>query len=339
MSEKSFMLQETEESSAAVARLLEREGGALRALGQRIRERAPGVVTTAARGSSDHAATYFKYALEILAGIPVASIGPSVASVYEARLRLDNAVHVTVSQSGASPDIVALQAAARTGGALTVAFVNVADSPVGREADVVIPLHAGTERSVASTKSFVASCVGLLSLAAAIGERTDIETATARLPAVLGEADTDVEALADRLAGAHSVYTAGRGPGFAIALEAALKMKETSALHAEAYSLAELMHGPARLAGADLPVIGFVPDDAARTNNLAALERLAGMGSPIIRVGADADAALRVASTGSGLVDPIAMVASHYRLAEAVSRKRGHNPDAPANLRKVTETV
>lgn len=333
------MLAETGEASGAVQRLLETEGAALRNLGQRIRERGPAVVTTAARGSSDHAATYFKYMLEILAGIPVASIGPSIASVYQSPLRLENAVHVTVSQSGASPDIVAMQAAARAGGALTVAFLNVADSPVGREADVVIPLHAGAERSVAATKSFIASCAGLGALAAAIADNASAANALARLPDALAETQSDVSALAEQLVGAHSLYTGGRGPGLAMALEAALKAKETAALHAEAFSLAELMHGPARLAGEDLPVIAFVPDDAARANNLAALERLAGMGSPIIRLGSGEDADLRVSKTGDGLVDPLVMVAAYYRLVEAVSRARGHNPDAPQNLSKVTQTV
>lgn len=339
MGQTSLMLQETGEAGDAVARLLAREGEAIAALAARVRALAPAVITTAARGSSDHAATYFKYVFEILTGIPVASIGPSIASVYQTPLKLRNGVHVTVSQSGASPDIVALQAAARAGGALTVAFVNVADSPLAQEADVVLPLHAGAERSVAATKSFIASCAGLAAFAAAFAENSAMTSALCALPGVLGAVGDADAPVVDLLAGASSVYMAGRGPGFAIALEAALKAKETAALHAEAFSLAELMHGPARLAGRDLPVVAFVPSDQGRANALEALGRLREMGSPLARIGDLDDASIRVPSTGDGLVDPIAMIGAYYRLIEAVAAARGHDPDAPRNLSKVTETV
>ncbi len=162
-----LMERETLEAPDAVARLLDREGAAIAALGRRLAERAPPVVVTCARGSSDHAASYLKYLLEIGVGIPVASIGPSVASVYGARLRLRGAVLVAVSQSGRSPDLLALEAAAREAGALTVALVNDAASPLASGADIVIPLEAGPERSVAATKSFIASVAALAALVAA----------------------------------------------------------------------------------------------------------------------------------------------------------------------------
>jgi glutamine---fructose-6-phosphate transaminase (isomerizing) len=154
-----LMRREADEAPEVVARLLANAAPALADLGRRM----AGVrlVTTAARGSSDHAATVFKYLMELGTGVPVASIGPSIASVYGRPLRLDGALHITISQSGASPDIVALQAAAKAGGALTLAVVNVADSPVAQAADIVIALGAGAERSVAATKSFIASVAAL----------------------------------------------------------------------------------------------------------------------------------------------------------------------------------
>jgi glucosamine--fructose-6-phosphate aminotransferase (isomerizing) len=160
------MLQETEQSPAVVAKLLAAEVGTFAEIG-RLFEKSPTMITTAARGSSDHAATFFKYLMEIATGIPVASIGPSVASVYGAKLKLEGGLHFTVSQSGASPDIIAVQDAAKRGGATTVAVVNVTDSPLAKGADIVLSLHAGEEKSVAATKSFIASVAALSGVVAA----------------------------------------------------------------------------------------------------------------------------------------------------------------------------
>jgi glucosamine--fructose-6-phosphate aminotransferase (isomerizing) len=336
------MARETEESAAAVDRLLTRESKSIADLAARIAHRAPAVLTTSARGSSDHSATYFKYLFEICCGLPVASLGPSVVSVYGADLRLKGGVHLTVSQSGASPDIVALQSAARVGGSLTVAFLNVTDSPVGRDADIVIPLHAGEERSVAATKSFIAACAALAALTAGMSRDPELSSGLRALPSRLADVAPDFGPAAELLAASSSLYTAGRGPGFAMALEAALKAKETAALHAEAFSLAELMHGPARLAGSSLPVLAFLPHDAAFAANAASVARLAALASPIVTIGDPVDGSrchIPAASTGSGLLDPIIQIGVYYRLIEKVARLNGSDPDRPPNLRKVTQTI
>ncbi len=143
------------------------------------------MVTTAARGSSDHAATFFKYLFEITCGVPVASVGPSIASVYGASLHLKGGIHFTVSQSGASPDIVALQDAAKRGGATTIAVVNVTDSPLAKQADIVLGLNAGAEKSVAATKSFIASVAALSGVTAAISGKRDLHAALEKLPEAL----------------------------------------------------------------------------------------------------------------------------------------------------------
>jgi len=335
----SLMRAEADEAPAVVARLLADAAPALADLGRRM----AGVrlVTTAARGSSDHAATVFKYLMELGTGVPVASIGPSIASVYGRPLRLDGALHVTISQSGASPDIVALQAAAKAGGALTLAVVNVEDSPVAQAADIVIPLGAGAERSVAATKSFIASVAALAGVAVAAGAGNGLAQGLARLPQALADTGAGSDAAAALLTGAGSAYVAGRGPGYGIAQEAALKAKETAAIHAEAFSLAELMHGPARLVGAGFPVVGFVPDDAAFDGSAAALARLAAMGAPTLALSSRAlsGLVLPVPSTGCGWLDPLPALLVWYRLIEQVACARGHDPDRPANLRKVTETL
>ncbi|SMH28802.1 SIS domain-containing protein [Azospirillum agricola] len=339
---QSLMLTETNESPAVVAALLDREAAVFAEIARLFAARRATVVTTAARGSSDHAATFFKYLMEIRTGIPVASIGPSVASVYEAPLRLDGGVHVTVSQSGASPDIVALQAAARRGGAVAVAVVNVTDSPLAREADLVLALHAGAERSVAATKSFIATGAALAATVAAVSGDDALRKGVHALPkALAATAAVDSSGIADALAEATSFYTAGRGPGYAIALEAALKAKETAGIHAEAFSLAELMHGPLRLVGAGFPVVAFVPDDAAFDHSRQALERLTALGAIARPLSTKAlpGSGGTVPTTGFGLIDPLVSIACYYRMIEAVARRRGFDPDRPANLSKVTSTT
>ncbi len=339
---KSLMLQEAGEAPEVVATLLEKEKPAFAEIARLFSSARPAVVTTAARGSSDHAATFFKYLFEITCGVPVASIGPSIASVYNAPLHLNGGIHFTVSQSGASPDIVALQEAAKKGGATTIAVVNVTDSPLAKQADIVLGLNAGAEKSVAATKSFIASVAALGGVTAVIGGKSALQTSLEMLPAALAATSgIDTSEVEDVLLNASSLYTGGRGTAFAIALEAALKAKETSGLHAEAFSLAELMHGPMRLVQPGFPIIGFVPDDAAFDNNAKALERLQNLGATTVSFSTRPlpGINLQIPTTGNGLIDPLVSLLVYYRLIESVTRKKGFDPDKPANLLKVTETV
>lgn len=334
------MRAEAAEAAAAVRRLFGREEAAMRRAADLIAD-AAGPITAAARGSSDHAVTAFKYVCEILLGLPVASIGPSVASVYGARLKLAGGVHLTVSQSGASPDIVALQGAASRGGATTVALVNVADSPLAAAADHVVPLHAGEEKSVAATKSYIGSCAALFAIAAHAAGDDALLRGLARLPDALDALAPGMEdELAATLSGAESLYVTGRGPAFGIALEAALKAKETAGIHAEAFSVAELMHGPLQLVRPGFPVVVFVADDDSRDGALAAIERLRKLGGAVIPISTlDLPGGLRTPSTGHAFSDALVFALAWYRAAELAARLRGLDPDHPANLRKVTETV
>ncbi|WP_173934852.1 SIS domain-containing protein [Chelativorans sp. Marseille-P2723] len=340
----SLMFSETGEAAAAVARLFSREKQTLEEVGRLIAKGRPPFVTVSARGSSGHAASYFKYLLEIEAGIPVAAIGPSVASVYRARINLPGALHITISQSGASPDIVAMQEAAKRGGAVTVAVVNVTDSPVARGADIVLPIHAGEERSVAATKSFIASAAALAAFAQAATGSTSLAKGLKCLPEVLQEAcKADFEAVLPTLRKSGSLYMAGRGPGFAIAAEAALKAKETARLHAEAFSLAELMHGPMQLVSEGFSVLAFLPDDEALSSNRAALDLLEKTGAQLAIFSstgpAERKATVMVPSTGYGKLDPLPALAAYYRMIERLAREGGLDPDRPDKLKKVTETV
>jgi glucosamine--fructose-6-phosphate aminotransferase (isomerizing) len=328
----SLMELETREAPAAVARLLDRELPALRALGRRLADLAPPVLVTCARGSSDHAAMFLKYMLEIAAGIPVASMGPSIASVYGTAPRLAGAAVVSISQSGRSPDLVAFQAAARRSGALTIAIVNTEDSPVAQQADVTIPLHAGPERSVAATKSFIASAAAAAALVACWTGDEALLAAVQNLPATLDRAlACDWSPAEAALAAAPSCYMLGRGTSLAMACEAALKGKEVAARHAEAFSLAEVMHGPLRLVENGFPILAFVADDAAAHENRGALARLTEAGGRVFTPPAVA--------TGHPLLDPLAMMPPFYLMAERLARTLGFDPDRPANLKKVTQTT
>lgn len=336
------MLREIREIPAVAARQLA-EGSALyREEGERLRREAPRFLATCARGTSDQAVTYFKYLAESRLGIPVASIGPSIGSVYNARLDLKGVPFLTVSQSGGSPDLVSLQERAAAGGARTVALLNVTDSPVGHSAAAVLPLFAGPERAVAATKSFAASLIALASVAASwMGDRELIEGLAALPEALSAALECDWSAAALPLAASHSLFTIGRGPGLGVAGEAALKLKETCRLHAEAYSAAEVRHGPIALARDRFAALAFTNGDETDASVLDAVEKLSEAGARVFVAGPAPGRAeaLPVVTTRHSLLNPICRIASFYRFVEGLSVSLGENPDAPALLAKVTRTV
>lgn len=337
-----LMAAEIAETPAVIGRLLERQSAHFREIGDRLRAIDPAVIVTGARGSSDHAVAYFKYLAEIFVGIPVASVGPSVASIYRSPMRLNQAVLISVSQSGQSPDILALQAVARRAGTLSIAIVNDPESRLAHDADIVIDIAAGLERSVAATKTCVASAVALAALVAAWSRDASLVRALADLPAALDAAAiTDWQAAVPSFAAASSTYVLGRGPALPIASEAALKLKETSVLHAEAFSGAEVMHGPLQLLRTGFPVLAFRPDDAASEAMGKTIASIAEAGGRVFTAGARPGSAdwLETAGTGHWALDPLSMLVSFYRFAEMLSRARGYDPDSPAHLSKVTMTV
>ncbi|WP_185984268.1 SIS domain-containing protein [Aureimonas mangrovi] len=341
MSEQSLMAREIAEIPAATERFLERSAPRAHEIGTRLATLDPRVLVTVARGSSDHAATYWKYAAEIATGRPVASIGPSIVSVYGARLDLAGQAALAISQSGRSPDIVALLDAARRGGAETIALVNAEDAPLSQGATWPLALHAGPERSVAATKSFVVAVVAALSILAGWTRDDALARALNDLPARFETAlEQDWSAALETVAAARSLYTLGRGPGFAVAGEAALKLKETSVLHAEAFSGAEVLHGPVSLVGEGFPVLAFLAGDASRPGLVEICERVAASGGTLLAVGdAGRGLTLPYAPTGHPITEPLSMLVSFYAFVEQVSQARGQDPDKPRGLKKVTETL
>jgi glucosamine--fructose-6-phosphate aminotransferase (isomerizing) len=325
------MFDEAAEAPAAVARQAAQAGPAIARVAGLLRRLSPRLIVTCARGSSDHAATFAKYLIESRTGLPTASAAPSIASLYGRRPRLEAALFVAISQSGRSPDLVATAEAARAGGAFVLALVNADNSPLGEAANEVIPLCAGPELSVAATKSYVATLAALVSLVGAWTEDEALTAAVAGLPERLERAWAfEGWSLVDLLAEAQSAYVIGRGLGLGVAQEAALKLKETSRLHAEAFSAAELRHGPLSLVGPDFPVVAFRQSDATAAGTDELLTDLGRLGARVL--------ALPLADAHP-VVQPILQILSFYRAAHELSIARGLDPDRPVHLAKVTETL
>jgi glucosamine--fructose-6-phosphate aminotransferase (isomerizing) len=340
---ETFMAAEIATAGSAIRRQLDANAEAVGRLARELRDGRPSFVATIARGSSDHAALFLKHAVEIKVGLACASLGPSIASLYHAPLHLERAVAITISQSGRSPDIIAMQQAAKRAGATTIALVNDPDSPAAGDADALLPLHAGEERSVAATKSMIASLVAGLSLTAEWSEDAELASALQRLPTVLEASRTPMSDDAiQTLAKASSLFVIGRGATFAVAAEAALKLKETAAIHAEAFSSAEVLHGPAGVISPGFPVLCFAPADAARPGFFETVDRLASFGAApfVIDLAAHPRWPTLVApDAGHSLTTPVVALQVFYRLAEATARSRGRDPDRPPHLMKVTRTV
>ena len=338
----SLMAQEVREIPEAVARLLDDGAQAIREVADAARALDPAYIATVARGSSDHVCTYLKYVAELTLGLPVASIGPSVASIYKAPLRLSGALTISVSQSGQSPDIVDLARAARAGGALTVAITNHPQSPLALASDRTLALHAGPERSVAATKTFVTSAVAGVAMIAEWTRDEGLLSAIAGLPEALSNAVAlDWPELREALTEAQSLYTLGRGPAYAMSNEAALKFKEVAQIHAESYSSAEVLHGPVAIVGADFPVLAFAAADAAEPGIVETADAIAGKGARVFVTSGQARVAtaLPVVRTGHPLTDPLALIATFYAMVERIAVAKGFDPDTPRHLHKVTETV
>ncbi|NTJ44323.1 SIS domain-containing protein [Agrobacterium larrymoorei] len=335
------MRQEISEIPEAAARLLGQSHTTLKAAGAALRERDPAFLVTIARGSSDHAAQFLKYAIEQKAGRAVASVGPSLASIYGKSLKLDNAAAISISQSGKSPDIVALARSAAGSGALTISLTNTHPSPLAEASEHAIDINAGPELAVAATKSFFNSILAGLAILGEWTQDSSLQDAVRELPEKLrGAVELEWNELAAELAEAESLYVLGRGPALAIANEAALKFKETSELHAEAYSSAEVLHGPVALVERRFPVIAFAVEDEALSSVISTADDLAQRGALafITAEGALKARPLPVVKTGHPFTDALASIVPFYGFVEAWSRSRGFNPDAPAALKKVTET-
>ena len=320
--------------------------GDIAALGRRVAAARPTAVLLAARGTSDHAALYAKYLIELRLGLPAGLVSPSVVTAYRAAPRWEGALLVAVSQSGASPDLVQTVEAGRRSGAHTLAVTNDPSSPLAEAAAWHLPIGAGRETAVAATKTYTAQLLSLFLLieawsggdgAAAAG----LADAAERIVGPAGEA---MGAMAERYRFAQRLVVTGRGYGYPTAREAALKLMETSYLAAQAFSGADLLHGPVAMLDAAVPVLAVAPAGIAGEAMRPVLERVRAAGSDLFVVGtADAVAA---ADRGYALpaemaepVSPLLEIVPFQWLALHMAVARGEDPDAPRGLRKVTHTL
>jgi glucosamine--fructose-6-phosphate aminotransferase (isomerizing) len=338
----SLMLQETREAPARVAAMLARDERSYDELADALAAQAPSFAATIARGSSDHAATYAASLLGIAAGLVTASIPPSLVTRYGVAPDLRRALVLAISQSGASPDIVATVQAASASGGCTVAIVNAEDAPLAAIARHVLPQRAGPEQSVAATKSFICSLVCIARLIARWRSDASLSAALRRLPERLEAAlGCDWSGALELLAPASSMYVVGRGLGLGIVHEWALKLKETSGLHAEALSAAEVHHGPSAVIDQAFPVLALGLEDPAGRDAAAFAAGLAERGHrvAVASAGATLPHHLPLPPPLHPLLDPIVAVQAFYPLAAQLAEARGLDPDRPRGLSKVTATI
>ena len=337
----SLMLEEARSAGDCVTFQLSQDAARYQELGRRLRSTNFNSAVTIARGSSDHACGYLAYLIMSRLGRLVTSLPMSLVTLSKAPLRTAGTLALSISQSGQSPDVVEPIRYFRDGGATTIALVNDIASPLAAAAEWALPLHAGREQSVAATKSFITSLVASARLVAEWQCDADLRDGLAALPDALRAAATvDWAPALDVLAPARNIMVVGRGIGFPIALEAALKFKETSALQAEAFSGAEIKHGPMALIDDGYPLLIFATRGPTQAGLVALALEMRGRGARVLLAApddiAERDLTLPVAATPD--LDPIVAIQSFYVMAAQLARARGMDPDRPRHLSKVTRT-
>lgn len=340
-----IMSSEMAEQPEVLRRILERGAPKIHEVASAIAERSPRFVLLAARGTSDNAALYAKYLLEIRLGLPCGLTSMSTTTAYGARPALHDVLVITVSQSGSSPDLVASAQAARAAGAITLAVTNNPDSALAAVCEFHIDVLAGPEKALPATKTYTASLLSLYLLVE--GLRGEAGEAARILPDLAAEVlarGEEVRQLASRYRFAGRMVITSRGYGYPTAKEAALKLMETSYIPALSYSGADLLHGPLAMVDNISPVIAVVTDGRGGEALQPVLDRLRGRGADLVVVGP----APQVAAASAGFVLPTAGVPEELQpvleilplqmLAYEVTIARGQDPDAPRALAKVTET-
>ncbi len=346
MTDRSILETEASQAPALAAQQFERLRRELPALIDRLDRLSPLLAATIARGSSDHAAAFAGYVFGLRLGLPTAALPPSLASVYGRTLRLERALVLAISQSGASPDLSAAVVSAKAGGAYAIGLVNDPGSELARTVDVEIALGAGSERAVAATKSFILSLTALVHLVAAWTRDPALSSALGALPETLSQYRTaDWTAAIQLLAQSQGAFVIGRGPSLPVAREFALKLKEVCGIHAEAMSAAELLHGPISIASPSMPAIAIAGDEHTRGTLNAAVARLRAAGAPVVLLTpapeetASGTRTIALPMARDPLLQPIVAIQTAYPFFAELARARGRDPDHPPQLEKVTRTL
>lgn len=302
-------------------------------IGQSLRASKPKFVYIIGRGSSDHAGVFAKYLIEVELGIPVCSAAPSVTSLFNKQMNLDGALVICISQSGRSPDILTQVKYAQQSGAMCIALVNDEKSPLAKLVDAVLPLCAGVEKAVAATKSYLATLGAIIHLVSAWAENDKMLDALKTLPMFMEKIIIQPPQLPQAfIENLRNCVVLGRGFGYAISREIALKLKEVCGIHAEAFSSAEFLHGPATLVSHKLAIIDIDLDDETATAHRSQIQEMKKRGADITQMSV------------SGIqvhprLAPLLILQRFYLDVESISLSMGLNPDAPEGLNKVTQTV
>lgn len=344
----SRLAQEIAEQPASIGQLLERHLSIMDALRSRLWPEDVRSVVIVARGSSDNAARYAQYLFGIQHRLPVALAAPSITSIYDVELRLDGALVVGISQSGQSPDVVGVLAAAKAQGRPALAITNDAASPLAVAATDVLDLGVGPERAVAATKTYTSSlaALALVSAARATGsQRARLLAELEQLPQLAEDALRVPTVEAAELAASHPhLLVAGRGLNYSTAFEAALKIRELSGTVAEAFSPPDLLHGPIAAVAASAAALLVAPDEPSAISHHELVHRLRERGTPVVAITADkqltqtADLTIVLGSQPAGWLTPVTTIIPLQQLAATVAGLRGRDPDAPEGLTKVTRT-
>ena len=302
-------------------------------IGEKLRTFDPKMVMIIGRGSSDHAGVFGKYLIEIETGVPTFSAAPSVASVYGKKLKLSQSFVIVISQSGRSPDILAQAEMAKNAGAYCVALVNDETSPLKDIVDDIFPLCAGVEVSVAATKSYLATLSALLQMTAYWSKNQELINALNTLPSALRSMiDSDAQLTPLSLDGVKNMIVLGRGLGYAVSKEIALKLKEVCSIHAEAFSSAEFLHGPVTLVEQGLVILNCAVNDEGAVSHQELIEEMTQRGADLIHLRqTDMNVHPRLA--------PLVVLQRFYIDVAGVAVSRGFNPDKPKGLKKVTKTL
>lgn len=329
---------ETAEIPAAAERLLARTD-AVKAIVARVEQTRPRIVVFCGRGSSGHVGVYLRYLFEARLGLLASAAAPSVVTAYRRPPEMRGALFVVVSQSGRSPDLVNATQVARKHGALTLAIVNDQDSPTAAASELVLPIGAGAEHSVAATKTVVLSMIAGAQLVAALARDDDLVAGLGQLPLRLSRAlDCDWSAWADSTARAAAAFVVGRGYGLGCVREIALKVAEILRVPTLGHSAAELRHGPRASITPSTPVLVLRQNDEAATAIDDLVKDLNDANETLFVAGGPAGT-LPWIGDGHPVYDPVLMLVPAYRAIEAVARRRGFDPDNPPHLSKVTKTL
>lgn len=338
---KTLMQTEALEAASVVEHQFSENQQILDEVAQYLNQKNPYSLVSVARGSSDHAAQYLNFLTMAKMGKLTTSLSMSAITLYQAHLDVSQSIGCAISQSGQSPDIIKPTEYMRSHGASTIAMVNDINSPLTRAAEWLLPLHAGQEKAVAATKSFIASLSASAGLIATWKNDLELTRGLHHLPDDLLKAQKlDWTSAIPALKSAKRIMTVGRGYGLSLALEAALKLKETCSIQAEAFSAAEIKHGPQALIEEGYPLIIFANRGPALVTMLDLAHDMRARGAQVI-LAAPAfvkERDLEIQSTHAEELDVISAIQSFYLMAEELSRSLGLNPDAPRNLSKVTKT-